>query len=89
MKDKSIGLGLSCSHSIVTTLGGNIHLKQSQPNLTVFGFEFPIRINNDSRPNRSNNPEKLSMVKRDVTEITELRSSLMVEYLQERGLQDL
>jgi hypothetical protein len=49
VKDKSIGLGLSCSHSIVTKLVGSILLEVSKYHLTVFSFLMPIKTEMSSQ----------------------------------------
>lgn len=44
VKDNSIGLGLSCTKAILNQLGGDIYLKSSQKNLTVFQLHLPVEV---------------------------------------------
>jgi len=48
VKDNSIGLGLTCSHAIIEAMGGQLELKSSLENLTVFSYWIPVKIK--SRP---------------------------------------
>jgi len=41
-ENDNIGMGLSCSQSIVQHLGGDIILKESTRGLTVFSFKIPV-----------------------------------------------
>ena len=49
VKDRTIGLGLSCSSEISRALGGKLELIQSQPELTVMRVSIPIRTRNSSQ----------------------------------------
>jgi len=50
VKDKNIGLGLACSETICKALNGDIKIKHSQPNLTVFSFRIPVIVD-ENEPN--------------------------------------
>ena len=43
-KNDNIGLGLSGSREITFKMGGDITLKESQDELTVFSFKVPVRV---------------------------------------------
>ena len=44
VQNKSIGLGLACSHSIIKALKGTIELKQSQKGFTKFEITIPVEV---------------------------------------------
>ena len=46
VKDRSLGMGLACSKAISKAMGGDLMIKQSQRNLSVFGFKIPVRVKN-------------------------------------------
>lgn len=43
-ENDNIGLGLAASKSIIVEMGGDIRLKYSRKNLTVFQFKIPVKI---------------------------------------------
>ena len=43
MNDRNIGMGLTCSQTIVKKLGGDITLKSSKRGLTIFSFKIPVK----------------------------------------------
>lgn len=48
----SSGLGLSCSHDITKSLGGDIKVKHSQKGITIIGFKIPVDIMNEQDSDR-------------------------------------
>ena len=42
VENQTIGMGLACSSSISTGLGGDITLKKSEKGLTSFAFKIPV-----------------------------------------------
>ena len=44
VNDNSIGMGLACSKQIACKLGGDIMIKHSEPNLTIFCFKIPVDV---------------------------------------------
>ena len=47
VKDKTTGIGLSCSKDIITKLNGELFVAHSEPGLTIFSLEMPIVVSDD------------------------------------------
>jgi K+-sensing histidine kinase KdpD len=62
-ENDNIGLGLAASKSISVEMGGDIRLKLSRKNLTVFQFKIPVKIektrNNSHLAIYTNDNEKI------------------------------
>lgn len=43
VQDYNIGMGLACSQIITKELGGHLSIKSSEPGLTIFSFELPVK----------------------------------------------
>ena len=52
-ENDNIGLGLAASKSITVEMGGDIRLKYSRKNLTVFQFKIPVKIENHNKISNS------------------------------------
>lgn len=48
VKDKTTGIGLSCSYDITTKLNGHLCVTHSEPGLTIFTIEIPVEIVEES-----------------------------------------
>jgi sensor histidine kinase regulating citrate/malate metabolism len=48
-ENDNIGLGLAASKSITVEMGGDIRLKYSRKNLTVFQFKIPVKVENQNK----------------------------------------
>lgn len=44
VQDFNIGMGLACSQTITSKMGGEISLKKSSNNLTIFQFKLPAQV---------------------------------------------
>ena len=44
VKDNNIGMGLTCSKTLVTELEGDISVKKSEEGLTIIRFELPVEV---------------------------------------------
>lgn len=49
LENDNIGLGLATSKSITVEMGGDIRLKYSRKNLTVFQFKIPVKVENQHK----------------------------------------
>jgi nitrogen-specific signal transduction histidine kinase len=58
-------MGLSCTHSIIKELGGNVSLLESKPGMTVFRIQMPVMQDKQYLENLLTNQEDKQKIYKD------------------------
>lgn len=88
VKDKSIGIGLSCSKDIALQLGGDLNINFSRKNLTSFTFNIPVILSDQQANIRDADMNHLRLERKLGLDVIS-SSEQLEKYLNQKGIDSL
>ena len=83
-ENDNIGLGLAASKSITVEMGGDIRLKYSRNNLTIFQFKVPVKIENEKNLANNHLSIYLQSMSQSYSDNQQLKNTANIQIFGER-----